>query len=462
MLGGARPVGLDDPLPQGHRRPPCAVRLRCRLRCRLRPAGPHGRRHPARASRRPRSIRSRTARTTWPSASRVTSTTGRPRTRCCGEGGHHPLRLGLGGHRVGGQDQVDDDGVVGLALLLAHHQGSDVGGGRPVDRPAGVARAGRAGPRGAPRPRRAPAAGRPRSRSSGRRLQRGRLAEPRGHVQRPGQGRPRPPGPTTAARTARTEASSTTTASSTPRRAGVNTTSTSSGPRAGAGRPGRRARRMPGPTRTGPLAVMVSSTGRPASPSEGQPVQVTTARRAGNERGHQPGDQHRGQQGPDRLHPARSARVGHPGPGQRRPPRCRPPARTRPPGGAGDRSRRPSGNEERRRRRRSTGEHPPGDDHPGQHGQEPDDGAGDHDRGPEDGPDGDHRHQAGQQARRGGVDRAPHQGAAVGAPRAHVGGTGVSSTIRATRVGPSPPLPSAMSRWARQATATAWMSWGVT
>ena len=46
--------------------------------------------------------------------------------------------------------------------------------------------------------------------------------------------------------------------------------------------------------------------------------------------------------------------------------------------------------------------------------------------------------------------------------RAHVGGTGVSSTIRVTSAGPSPPPPSAMSRWERHATATAWMSWGLT
>ncbi len=72
------------------------------------------------------------------------------------------------------------------------------------------------------------------------------------------------------------------------------------------------------------------------------------------------------------------------------------------------------------------------------------------------------RHQAAEDRAEpcGRVHPAP-QPHSPGHGRAHVGGTGRSAMIRPTRVGPSSRPPSAMSRWERQATATAWTSPGL-
>ena len=156
----------------------------------------------ARARRRPRSTRSRTSRT----ASALGLQGGEHHRsapgQIAGERGHDPLRLRLGRLRIGGQDEVDDDRVVGLALRLPHHQRPDVRGGRPVDRPPGVARlVGADAPGLADAGRRPAAAHRRRRRRPACRAGPARPAgAPRGAG---GAGRPRRPGPTTAVRTAR-------------------------------------------------------------------------------------------------------------------------------------------------------------------------------------------------------------------------------------------------------------------
>ena len=152
-------------------------------------------------------------------------------------------------------------------------------------------------------------------------------AGPRARIQRPGLaqlgalraaaggGPPRFLGPTTEAERGARNPPPLLTAVSTPRRCGVRVTSTCRGPRIGpvaraSGRSGRRGR-----MRTGPLAVRVMSTGRPASASEGQAVHRTLARRAGTTGATRPVNSTAGQQCADRLDPARPARVGHPGEG---------------------------------------------------------------------------------------------------------------------------------------------------
>ena len=206
---------------------------------------------------------------------------------------------------------------------------------------------------------------------------------------------------------------------------------------------------------------MVSSTGRPASVSDGDAVQVTAARRAGTAGP------------PGRRSARRPTGRRPPGPspirwsGRRRPrppwpPRCRPPGRTTPAGGPGCRTRRPSGS-----RSGPTapcrGREPPRRRGPGHQGHQADD-------------------RRRRQPRRGRTaaraSTTPHTPAtippmvaltvrhpgrpAAGTAGAHVGGTGISVMMRLTRAGPSPPLPSAISRWERHATATAWTSCGVT
>ena len=158
------------------------------------------------------------------SASRVPSTTGRPRARYRPSAGHHPFRLGLGGHA--GRRAGPARRPRGRRSGARSPAPSALRRGRsPASGPTGgCRRAGRAGPPGARRPRTVPAAGRrPIGSSGGRRAAAGlrRAGAPRAAA---GAGGPRPPGPTTAARTARDDASSTTTASSTPRRAGVTVT----------------------------------------------------------------------------------------------------------------------------------------------------------------------------------------------------------------------------------------------
>ncbi len=247
----------------------------------------------------------------------------------------------------------------------------------------------------------------------------------------------------------------------TPRRAGTKATSTVRGPRTGP------AARATGPTgcrgrmRMGPLASMVTAH-RPTR------LAVRWAGRTGHagapgrhHRRQEADDQHCGQQGTDGLHPTRSARMRHPGPGQdghRTADHRSQPGHRVQPGAEPDATGQPVGI----RARRPAGEHAPRDEGGGQRGHQPDGGPGHHDGGPEDGPDDDHDAHAGHQSGGDRTDRAPQQRTAVGARLAHVGGTGVSSTIRVTSAGPSPPPPSAMSRWERHATATAWMSSGLT
>ena len=179
------------------------------------------------------------------------------------------------------------------------------------------------------------------------------------------------------------------------------------------------------------------------------------------QRGHQPGEQDGGQEGADGLHPARATRVGHasPGhhghqaPGDRGQPGHRVDAVAEAPA-SGQAGVRPaptvtvSGRTPREGHARTEGHRARPRPRPAPHGD---------------------RRRSGPPPRRRRRRRCRWWRLTRATPTvrrgvrpAHVGGTGVSARIRPTRAGPSPPLPSAMSRWARQATATAWTSWGVT
>ena len=443
------------PAATGSRRPPHQARL---PRCRSAGGGGAGAR--ARARRRPRSTRSRTTRTTWPSVStgaehhrpaaepdggrvRPSPARTRPRPR-------PGRRAGRGRRRSGRRSGAPSRGPSGSRR--ARWPASGWTGGCP---PAGTG-----APRGAPRLPRAPGGGRHRS-SARATSARGRLARARGHVQGTGRGtstsrahHSRPKGAQ--------EATSTTTASSTPRRAGVTVTSTVRGPRAGpaalaAGPTGYRGR-----MRTGPLASMVTVTALSRLRRRtGRPEQVTTARQAGNSGATRPVMSTAASRAPtawtqpDPLEWATPAQASTattlPTTGANHATGC---GRGAEPAGTARRAGVPAG--------RAPHRQAPRDDHAGQGGRQPDHGTGHDDLRPEDGADDDDGAEAGDEPGAHGSDRAPQQRTSVGAWRAHVAGTGVSATIRATRTGPSPPLPSAISRWERQATATAWMSWGVT
>ena len=134
--------------------------------------------------------------------------------------------LRLGCSRVGGQDDVDDDRVVGLALRLPHHQAIRRARWPASGPTAGCPRTGRGAPPGARRTRPAPGA-RPRRRRRRPASSIGPGSPGSGrHVEWAGAGPPRPLGPTTADRTVRTTPARRPTSSSTPRRSGVTVTST--------------------------------------------------------------------------------------------------------------------------------------------------------------------------------------------------------------------------------------------
>ncbi len=162
------------------------------------------------------------------------------------------------------------------------HQRPDVRGGRPVDRAPGVAGAGRAARPGARRLRRAPgAATRRRSRRVAASRRPGRAQAGR-HVQRAGQGHldlPRPP--QQAERRARGQLDGHVLDDAPPVR-GDGDHHRPVAPRRALG-PGCGAHRdRAAGCGSARWPLRVSATGRPASASEGEAVQVTTARRAGN------------------------------------------------------------------------------------------------------------------------------------------------------------------------------------
>ena len=448
---GARAGWPGRPAARGSRRP------------RRRPPGRTARRPaPADGARPgPGGGRGRSGRTTRPTTCRRLEVTE-----------HHRLARGPGSRRarpsparppprrrrVVGQHHLDDDGIVGLALGLADHERPGVGGGRPVDGPAGVPGPVGADAAGLARRRTGPAAGRRRRRrragSAGRPAR--RAAGPRAAA---GAAGPRPPGPTTAARRARTRPPPRRPTSSTPRRAGHQGRRRPSGPPWPAHGPGPGPPGSSGRIRTGRSASRSSSTAAaPPGRRTGTAVQVTPGPAGRDDRGEQPGDQHGGQQGADGLDPARAARVGHAGPGEhgddaadhraepghRVDPSAEPDARGTAAGPAG-RRRVASRHETGRPASAATARCGPGrrgrgpEERPTEHGDAPTRPAAIPDQAP-----------------------AERRTAPSAAPPGSRGGTGVSAMIRPTRPDRRRRRPSATSRWERQATATAWMSSGVT
>ena len=415
VLRGPRPVGLDDPLPEGHDDP----RRRTASAASDGPAesaAPAG--DPtARARRRPRSIRSRTDPYHVAVASTVTSTTGRPRARRCGDRGHDPLRLGLGGDRdrqgAPARRRPDRRSGAPSRVPSATRRGRWPASGRT----GGCPRAGRGVRRGAHRRRTGSGAGRHRSSSRG-----GTAGDP---VRRAA-------GPRAAAGGAAPtisrahhnspkgaqEATSTTTASMTPRRAGTKVTSTVRGPRTGP------AARATGPTgcrgrmRTGRSASKVTRH-RPTRPGRpmGWLVQVTPALRAGTIGATRPMTSTAASRAPtactqpDPLEWATPAQASTattlPTTGASQATGCSR-ARSRTPPGTRSGSERagPAGATGRPRRR----------GRPASVADQPDGGPGHHDGGPEGGPDDEHDAPAGHDVTGGDrTDRAPQQRTAVGA-----------------------------------------------
>ena len=134
VLGRPGPVGLDHPLPQGHRSSPVR-RTSAGRSAWTAPASGEG---TARASRRPE---------VDPVADQPDDVAvGLPGAedhrlapdQAAADRGHHPLGLGLGRQRVGGSTRSTTTGSSVWRSVLPHHQRPDMRGGRPVDRPAGV------------------------------------------------------------------------------------------------------------------------------------------------------------------------------------------------------------------------------------------------------------------------------------------------------------------------------------